>query len=234
MEQPAQGIDLIRIFVGDQGAWIYLEILFRTLIVYGYGLLLLRWLGSRTIGQLSTVEFLLVIALGSAVGDPMFQPDVPLLHAMAVITIVVLANRGLDMLIARYKRVERLVDGEPRQIVDQGVLSEVTGDAELGASEIFQKLRQAGVKQLGEVSSAFVEPNGAMSIFRHDGTPPWGLPIVPPWEIVAPQVIAADHLVDHQMHLSCCHCGTTIAVGAGQGPGACRRCGHDRWTPATR
>ena len=43
---------------------------------------MLRWIGSRTIAQLSTVEFLLVIALGSAVGDSMFYAEVPLLHAL--------------------------------------------------------------------------------------------------------------------------------------------------------
>src|SRR5690349_11505750 len=95
--------------------------IFRTLIVYVYALLLLRWLGSRTIGQLSTIEFLLVIALGSAVGDAMFYPDVPLLHALLVVTIVVLANKGLDMLIARFKTAERVIDGMPEEAIRDGV-----------------------------------------------------------------------------------------------------------------
>lgn len=63
--------------------------------------LLLRWLGSRTIGQLSTIEFLLVIALGSAVGDAMFYPDVPLIHALLVVMVVVVANKLLDLPAAR-------------------------------------------------------------------------------------------------------------------------------------
>ena len=88
MQDVIQPFDLQRMFFGMQPPLFYLEIAVRTLVIYAWGLLLLRWLGSRTIGQLSTVEFLLVIALGSAVGDPMFYPDVPVFYGMAVITVV--------------------------------------------------------------------------------------------------------------------------------------------------
>lgn len=63
--------------IGDEPPTFVLEIIIRTAIVYAYSLTLLQWLGSRAIGQLSTVEFLLVIALGSAVGDAMFIPTCP-------------------------------------------------------------------------------------------------------------------------------------------------------------
>lgn len=46
-------------------------------VIYAYSLLLIRWVGGRGIAQMSTVEFLLVIALGSAVGDAIFYPEVP-------------------------------------------------------------------------------------------------------------------------------------------------------------
>ncbi len=232
MEQSVESFDLMRMFFGDADGFYFFEILFRTLVIYIYALLLLRWLGSRTIGQLSTVEFLLVIALGSAVGDPMFQPDVPLLHAMAVITIVVLANKGLDILISRFKRVERAVDGKAVQMVRNGVLCEITGDGELGASETYQKLRQAGVRQLGEVEYAFVEPNGAMSIFKREKNVPPGLPIVPPWEVERPKEIRADGKLDKAAILACLKCGTTAKVASGKAPGECPHCSHDRWTIA--
>lgn len=75
-----EAIDWHSMIIGDEPPTFLLEIIIRTVIIYAHTLALLRWLGSRAIGQLSTVEFLLVIALGSAVGDAMFYPDVPLLH----------------------------------------------------------------------------------------------------------------------------------------------------------
>ncbi|WP_201772918.1 hypothetical protein, partial [Devosia riboflavina] len=95
------GIDWQGMLIGNEPPTFLLEIVIRTVIIYSYTLALLRWLGSRAIGQLSTVEFLLVIALGSAVGDAMFYPDVPLLHCLLVVTVVVVANKLIDLGIAR-------------------------------------------------------------------------------------------------------------------------------------
>ena len=89
MNETVVPFDLVRMFFGTDPALFYLEIVFRTCLIYLYALLLIRWVGGRGIAQMSTVEFLLVIALGSAVGDAMFYPEVPILHAMLVITAVV-------------------------------------------------------------------------------------------------------------------------------------------------
>lgn len=213
--------DWPRMLWGDAPPLFFFEIVFRTTVIYAWSLLLLRWLGSRTIGQLSTVEFLLVIALGSAIGDPMFYPDVPLLHALVVVTLVVFANKGLDMLIARFKRAERLIDGEPQEIIREGVIRKrFLSSNSLGISELFQQLREHGVDQLGQVKHAYIESNGKLTVFRarHDSRP--GLSIVPPWEVEVPEE-AADGL------LACLHCGTVQ-----NHDGICLHCGHDRWTAA--
>ncbi|MCV2448526.1 hypothetical protein [Paracoccus sp. DMF] len=66
--------EMQRILMGEQDMRFALEVLFRTTIVYFYTLMLMRWLGGRTVAQLSVVEFLLVIAIGSAVGDSLSTP----------------------------------------------------------------------------------------------------------------------------------------------------------------
>ena len=233
MDGTIVAFDVQRMLIGDAPLSFHFEILFRTIVVYAYALVLLRWLGSRTIGQLSTVEFLLVIALGSAVGDPMFYPDVPLLHALLVVTIVVVANKGLDMLIAASKAAERVVDGEPMRLIDKGVISQRFIEAQaLGHSEMFQLLRRHGIKHLGEVRAAYVEPNGEVTVFRREGSVPKGLPIEPPWEIEKPSILGSDDTLGQSAALACMNCGTTRDVLSGQSPGTCPNCEHDKWTPA--
>lgn len=213
--------DLQRLFWGDAPPLFLFEVLFRTLLIYAYALLLLRWLGSRTIGQLSTVEFLLVIALGSAVGDGMFYPDVPLIHALLVVTIVVLANKGLDLLIARFKRAERLIDGQPQEVIRAGVIDRrFLASSALGSSELFQQLREHGVDQLGQVALAYIETDGRLTVFRTRSPQP-GLGIVPPWDLQRPTQAR------HGM-LACLRCGL-VQDGAGR----CPHCGHEKWTPVT-
>lgn len=213
--------DLQRMLIGDAPPLFFLEIVFRTIVVYAYALALLRWLGSRTIGQLSTVEFLLVIALGSAVGDPMFYPEVPLLHALLVVTLVVFANKGLDMLIARFRTAEQLIDGIPEEAVRDGVIRKsFLKSTTLGRSELFQKLREKGIEQLGQVAHAYVEADGMITVFTVKGRAPPGLPIVPPWEIEPPPPATSGSR-------ACLHCGTVTEHHT-----TCPHCGGETWTDA--
>lgn len=223
MEQAAafEVLDLQRMLIGEASPLFLLEIVVRTVIVYLYALLLLRWLGSRTIGQLSTVEFLLVIALGSAVGDAMFYPDVPLVHALLVVTIVVFANKGLDMLIARFKVAERAIDGVPEEVIRDGVICKpFLTSSSMGISELYQELRERGVEHLGQVARAYIEADGGLAVFRLRGQQRAGLPIVPPWEIEQPPRATEGVL-------ACMRCGTL-----GDHAQTCPNCGHNHWTPA--
>ncbi len=63
-ETAQHSFDLYRIFLGDQPPGFFLEIMFRTVVMYLYVLLLLRLLGKRGMGQLSPFEFTIIIALG--------------------------------------------------------------------------------------------------------------------------------------------------------------------------
>ena len=66
------------------------------------------------------VDLLLVIALGSAVGDATFYADVPLLQAMLVITLIVGLNKLLDTLIERSDRAKRIIDGRTIEVARNG------------------------------------------------------------------------------------------------------------------
>jgi uncharacterized membrane protein YcaP (DUF421 family) len=227
--------DLQRMIIGDHPLLFSIEIVVRTIIVYVYALLLLRWLGSRTIGQLSTVEFLLVIALGSAVGDAMFYPDVPLLHALIVVTVVVFANKGLDVLIARTRKGEKAIDGTAELLVRDGVFSRAFLDGTtMGIGEAQQQLRHHGIEHLGQVREAYTEPDGEVTVFKQpEDTVRPGLPIVPPWEIDDPPKIAAHERRHKTAILACRRCGTIREVSGGAQPGACGTCGNELWTLAT-
>jgi uncharacterized membrane protein YcaP (DUF421 family) len=178
--------DLMRMLWGDAPPGYLAEILVRTLIVYTYSLLLVRWVGGRGVAQLSLVEFLLVIALGSAVGDSLFYPDVPLLHALLTITVVILINKALDVAIVRWRGAKHVIDGHPVLLVRDGVIDPaIRHRRQLSDHEVMAMLRMNGVCNLGEVRAAYLESSGALSIFRHDRARP-GLVIEPPHEIERP------------------------------------------------
>lgn len=231
MQDPIVPFDLWRMFIGESPPLIYLEILFRTCVVYAYALLMIRWVGGRGIAQMSTVEFLLVIALGSAVGDAMFYPEVPLLHAMLVITVVVLINKGLDTLIFRFDRVEKALDGKTSSVIRDGVIVvETLRHHKIGKSELFESLREQGFRNLGEVRQAYLETSGRFTFFRAKPVCA-GLPIEPAWDVCPPVVHGPGTAIAPLQAMACCTCGTLVH-GPAQTPPACAKCDSSFWTPA--
>lgn len=182
-------LDWSRVLLGeDLSVLLLLEILLRTGVVFLWLLFLLRMTGRRGLAQLSPLELAIVIALGSAAGDPMLYTEVPVLLAMLVLTGVVALQRGVSWLMNRSRPFENFVDGVPLELVRDGVI--VDGGlrrARMSREDLFERLRPEGVEQLGQVRRVYLEQSGELSVFLlpADLVRP-GLPIAPPWDVEAP------------------------------------------------
>ena len=70
---------------------VIVSVIFRTIIVTLIVLFIIRWLGNKGLGQLSTFELLIVVGLGTAVGDPMiYISEISIPQAITSIIIVVI------------------------------------------------------------------------------------------------------------------------------------------------
>lgn len=232
MTENVAPFDFARMFLGSEPPLFLLEIAFRTIFIYVYTLVLIRWIGSRSIAQLSLVEFLLVIALGSAVGDAMFYPDVPLFHCMVVITVVVLLDKALSFTVARSPRLEDVIEGKSIQIVLDGIIDcAKMRSANFGHDELFEQLRLNKVEHLGQVRSAYLETNGMISVFNADeSSAKSGLSIEPPWDVRPPVKLKAGDAA--RAEVACPDCGTVIQANVHLPK--CPNCNSVIWHQARR
>ena len=219
MDQPVVAFDWMRMFMGDEPPLFLLEIVFRIAVIWLWTLVLLRWIGGRSVAQLSLTEFLLVIALGSAVGDSLFYPDVPLIHAMLVVLGIVCLDKLVDVVIRRWTKAKAVIDGVPNEVLRDG---HIRGDGlsvnKISGYELLEMLRLKGVMNLASVSHAYIEPSGQLSAFPAR-SPGLGLAIVPPPELGTPPPGDGPNC--------CCGCGLLR-----DDPGRCPACGSLRQTPA--
>jgi uncharacterized membrane protein YcaP (DUF421 family)/DNA-directed RNA polymerase subunit RPC12/RpoP len=229
-------LDLGRMFIGDEPPLFLVEVALRTTIIFVYTLLLLRVLGKRGVAQLSLFEVTIIIGLGSAVGDPMFQADVPLFHAMVVIAVIVLLYRLVLALVRKSETFERFVEGEPSCLVSEGRLELKALDKErISQEELFEILRGSGVSQLGEVKRAFIEQSGTVSVFAFAPRQVRsGLPFVPPWDIEEPAVFETGDDEAPLGEYACMACGEKTTRGTAAPLVPCARCTGRRWTEAVR
>lgn len=223
--------DLQRIFIGDTPLLFIFEIILRTVILYAYALLLFRLLPRRNMGNMTQLEVMLIIALGSALGDPMFYPDVPLLHGIVVITIIAIINQILAWLARRGDRWEMIIEGDPVRVVEAGQL-DLAGmaSASLTREDVFMQLRLAEHKHLGEIERAYIETNGTISIYPYDKdhVRP-GVPLIPLPELEHKFFFSADDRVPETKQYGCYHCGRIQHHNEDHTFGHCERCHQQKW-----
>ena len=225
--------DLQRIFFGDVPLLFFVEIVFRTLIIFCYTLLILRFFSGRGtgVGELSLFEFVLIILLGSAVGDPMFYPNVPILHGLSVITLVVLLQRCIIYLTNRYRKIEKVLEGTPTCLVMDGKINAPgMRSARLSFAEVQMELRQNGIENLAQVRRAFLETDGVTSVFKAEKAA-FGLDILPDAYHHTDYRLLGSTIV-HDEVLACKYCGLVQEFKSQQVIPHCPHCGEDVWVAA--
>lgn len=200
-------LEPVRLFWGDLPWTFAFEIALRSVAMFVFLLLVLRISGKRSLTQMSPFEFSLLIALGSSAGDPMFYDDVPLLHGMIVIVVVVFILKFLEKITQDSKKLEVVLEGEPICLVKDGIVvkSELKKE-EISADELFMKLREKGIRNLSVVERAYLEVSGNVSVFCfQDEQTKIGLDIMP---LEKDDIrFEAGHYVNG--YFSCYKCGYT-------------------------
>lgn len=141
----------------------------RTVVIIFYTFLLLRIIGKKQVSHFTWFDILLVVALGSAVGDTMVYPErtISIIIAMTAIFVVVFLIRILTSLMMHSNQIEEIVEGDPVLLVDNGkVLPDAIKDADITLREFRTLMREKGYTTLRMVDKVFLETNGELSIFH--------------------------------------------------------------------
>lgn len=235
MDSTFRVFDFHRIFVGDAPLTFLLEIIFRTLIMYSYTVMLLRILGKRGMGQLSMLELAIIISFGSAVGDPMVGADMPILHGIVAVTVVTIFQIGLERIINKNRKVEALLEGKPDLIIEEGVIQwECMQRDNLSREDLFRSLRGKDVEHLGQIQKAFFETSGSVSVFFQSPRK-----VKPGLSLLPEEMVPEDDILMPPMKaikggIYCCfNCGNTKTFRPEQPVESCKICKQDRWLAAT-
>jgi uncharacterized membrane protein YcaP (DUF421 family) len=145
------------------------ELIVRSVIVYGFLLVLLRITGKRQVGQLAPFDLVLLLVLSNAVQNSMNGGDNSLIGGLISALTLVLLNLAIGVLTFKSKGLEALIEGRPQLLIHNGKLyDQVLHDAKLTRHELNSALRQAGCDSVDEVRLAVLENNGSISVVpRH-------------------------------------------------------------------
>ena len=217
-----------RLFFNELPQVFLLEVIFRSTVMFTILLLTLKLAGKRGVKQLSIFETVIIIALGSAAGDPMFYEDVGIAPAAIVFLVIIILYRSVTWLTGKSKKFEEFIEGKTECLINDGKFSITSFKKEtLAQDEFFSELRVKSIEHLGQVKHAFIEPSGEISVFFYeDKDVKYGLPILPALFNKKNKIIPTNGIY------ACTFCGHTQEVQ--KGTTNCEICKKDEWVSAIK
>lgn len=143
-----------------------MEIFLRTFTIYLFLLVIFRLSGKRTLSELSTFDFILLLIISEATQNALIEEDYSLTRGLVVILILVLLDLTLSILKKKYRAVEKFTEGAPVILVDHGkplekamAMTHVTHDDILQTARLSQ-----GLERMEQIKYAVLENSGGISI----------------------------------------------------------------------
>jgi uncharacterized membrane protein YcaP (DUF421 family) len=133
--------------------------------IYLFLVVLLRVFGRRQLGQLTVVDILVVLLLGSAVETAMIHGDVSLAAGLVSAGTLLVLNRALTWALLRSGRFAHLVSGGPLLLVHDGTpVAQHLRRAGMTTEDLAEALRDRGYDSLDGVRDAILETDGSVSV----------------------------------------------------------------------
>lgn len=156
---------------------VLLDVALRTSVVYFALLAGIRLTGKRQLGQLTAFDLVLLLIIANAVQNAMVGSDTSLAGGLVAAAVLLGWHQVLDRLRLKSRGVARLLAGEGIMLINRGrILPEHLRRAAITEDELRQALREHGVASVADVQTAVLEPDGMISVIRHDDLIPGDRP----------------------------------------------------------
>lgn len=143
-----------------------MDTVIRALCVYIVLLIIFRIAGKRSLAQITTFDLVLTLIISEAIQQAMVDNDNSMTNAFILVLTLVATDIGLSLAKQRWSRFDRIVEGTPVILVEEGRLHEdrmraerVSPDDILGAAREFR-----GLERLDQIKYAVVEQNGTITV----------------------------------------------------------------------
>jgi uncharacterized membrane protein YcaP (DUF421 family) len=142
----------------------------RAVALYVVLILLFRMSGKRTLGQVTTFDFVLLLVVGEATQQALLGEDFSIVHAAVVITTLIGLDRASDYFSWRFGPFKRVTESVPLVLLADGeLLRDVMAKEHLSEDDILSAARSIrGLERLDQIKYAVMETSGGISIVPKD------------------------------------------------------------------
>jgi len=143
-----------------------MESVIRPALVYLFLLLLLRLTGKRTLAQITTFDFVLLLIISEATQQALIGEDNSMINGAIVVATLIGMNIVMSLLKQRSKWFVRVLDDIPLVIVADGKpLKDVMFKARVDEGDVLDAAREnCGLERMDQIRHAILERDGRISI----------------------------------------------------------------------
>jgi len=134
-------------------------------LAYAALVALLRVSGKRTLADMNAFDFVVTVALGSALASTILSPSVSLAEGLTALVVLVLLQALLAFLGSRFDWARRAMKAEPTLVVHRGtLLRDAMLKTRLSEAAVLAAIRASGEADLSDVHAVVLETNGQISV----------------------------------------------------------------------
>jgi uncharacterized membrane protein YcaP (DUF421 family) len=135
-------------------------------VIYLVLLVIFRISGKRSLAQVTTFDFVLLLIIAETTQQAMLGEDFSLTNAFLLIITLVGLDIGISLLKARSPILDKLVDSVPVILVEDGKLIRERMDrARVDESDTLHSARELqGLERIDQIKYAVLERSGGISI----------------------------------------------------------------------
>ena len=160
----------------------YFNIIFKTIILYFFIVIVYRIMGKKEVGKLSIIDLIVSILIAELAAISIEQYDSSILISIIPILCLVVIEILFSFVGLKNPKIKKLIEGSPIVIIKDGKLNfEAMKKLRYSLDDLISQLREQGIKNIQEVNYAVLENNGKLSIFQKETEYP--LPIILDGEI---------------------------------------------------
>ncbi len=143
-----------------------MDAIVRAAVTYVFLVVLFRVTGRRTLAQITTFDFVLLLIVSEATQQGLLGNDFSITNAFLVILTLIGLDLSAEGLSRRWRPLDRWLNGLPLVLVEDGQLlndrSRKTGFQE---DEILEQARASqGIERMEQIKYAILERNGSISV----------------------------------------------------------------------
>ncbi|AKF53227.1 MULTISPECIES: DUF421 domain-containing protein [Pseudomonas] len=143
-----------------------MDAVLRAAAIYFVLMVLFRIAGRRSLTDLTTFDFVLLLIIGEATQQALLGDDFSVTNAILIISTLIAIDVGFSLAKRRSKRLAKFLDGGPTVIVEDGKpLTQRMREARISESDVMEAARTTqGIVEMKDIRYAIIERNGEISV----------------------------------------------------------------------